>query len=195
MRAQFTFYRSFWDALKDLPPKDKNALLSAICEYALDGKEPSLNGVQKSIFILIRPTLDTSARKAESGRKGGSNSQADEKQSGSKTQTTDKQSGREIEIENDIEVDIENECYIKQPRTRFQPPTLDDVIEYVQQRGSSVDPVKFFEYYEAGGWKDGKGNPVKNWKQKLLTWEKHDKPQQERVKSFAELWREMGDDE
>ena len=42
------------------------------------------------------------------------------------------------------------------------------------ERGSNVDPVKFFEYYEAGDWKDSKGSPVKNWKQKLISWEKHD---------------------
>ena len=48
-------------------------------------------------------------------------------------------------------------------------PTLEDVKAYVIERGSNVDPVKFFEYYEAGDWKDSKGSPVKNWKQKIIT--------------------------
>lgn len=30
---------------------------------------------------------------------------------------------------------------------------------------------KFFDYYSAGNWVDGKGDPVRNWKQKFLTWE------------------------
>ena len=182
MRAQFTFYRSFWDALKDLPQKDKNALLSAICEYALDGKEPALTGIQRSIFTLIKPTLDTSARKADSGRIGGSKSQAPAKQSASNAEAKQKQSAREIEIEKEIEneIEIEND-YIEKNRSRYYRPSLDEVIAYVRQRGSSVDPAKFFEYYEAGGWKDGKGNPVKNWKQKLLTWEKHDTPKKQQA--------------
>lgn len=54
----------------------------------------------------------------------------------------------------------------------FSPPTLEDVIEYCKSRNSSVDPVKFFDYYSAGNWKDSKGNQVKNWKQKIITWEK-----------------------
>jgi hypothetical protein len=53
----------------------------------------------------------------------------------------------------------------------FRPPTLEDVRAYCLERGNTVDPVKFWSYYDAGDWKDAKGNPVRNWKQKLLTWE------------------------
>lgn len=63
-----------------------------------------------------------------------------------------------------IEKDIES---IK----RFVPPTLEEVKAYCQERNNNVDPKKFFDYYEQGQWKDSKGNPVKNWKQKLITWE------------------------
>jgi hypothetical protein len=56
-------------------------------------------------------------------------------------------------------------------RTRFQPPTLDEVIAYCRERNSSVDPRRFYDYFTAGGWVDGQGQPVRNWKQKLITWE------------------------
>lgn len=55
-----------------------------------------------------------------------------------------------------------------------KPPTLEEVIAYAQSRNGTVDPVKFFEYFEAGEWKDAKGNKVASWKQKFLTWEKYD---------------------
>ena len=29
----------------------------------------------------------------------------------------------------------------------------------------------FFEYFDTGKWVDAKGQPVRNWKQKFLTWE------------------------
>lgn len=54
----------------------------------------------------------------------------------------------------------------------FQKPTLDDVKAYCQERNSPVNPDTFYDYYEAGDWKDSQGNKVKNWKQKLITWEK-----------------------
>lgn len=60
----------------------------------------------------------------------------------------------------------------KNTRKRFIPPTLDEVREYCESRNSSVDPVKFFDYYSAGNWKDSKGDSVKNWKQKVITWER-----------------------
>lgn len=65
----------------------------------------------------------------------------------------------------------------KQPR--FQPPTLEEVIEYCRERGSSVDPKQFYEYFQAGNWTDSKGQKVKNWKQKLLTWEKYQPPKKQ----------------
>ena len=55
--------------------------------------------------------------------------------------------------------------------SRFVPPTLDDIRSYCLERNNSVDPEKFYQYYNAGGWKDSKGQPVKNWKQKIITWE------------------------
>ena len=57
---------------------------------------------------------------------------------------------------------------------KFHPPTLDDVNQYVLEKNLHVSAKKFWEYYDAGGWIDAKGNPVKNWKQKLLTWEAHE---------------------
>ena len=56
-------------------------------------------------------------------------------------------------------------------RKRFVPPTLEEVQAYCRDRNKHVDPKRFFDYYEQGGWKDSKGNSVKNWKQKLITWE------------------------
>lgn len=58
-------------------------------------------------------------------------------------------------------------------RKQFIPPTLDDVRAYVAEKKLGVDAKRFFDYYEAGNWHDGKGNAVKNWKQKCITWDKH----------------------
>ena len=78
----------------------------------------------------------------------------------------------EKEIEKEIELDIDM-CAEKPKKARFIPPTLEQVQEYCDERCNDVDAQRFFEYYQAGGWKDAKGNPVKNWKQKIITWEKH----------------------
>lgn len=118
-RMQFTFYRSYYEAIRALPKKDQTAVLLAVCAYALDNKEPNLSGTAKAVFTLIRPTLDTSRRKSQSGKKGGENgskTEASGKQNGSKTEAKRKQtvSEKEVEKEEEKEVEIENECYIAQ---------------------------------------------------------------------------------
>ena len=57
----------------------------------------------------------------------------------------------------------------------IKPPTFEDVRAYVEEKGLPIDAQVFIDYYEAGGWKDSKGQPVKNWKQKAITWARHGK--------------------
>ncbi len=56
-------------------------------------------------------------------------------------------------------------------RENFCPPSLEEIKAYALERSSKVDPVKFFEFYQTGNWTDSKGQKVKNWKQKFITWE------------------------
>ena len=72
---------------------------------------------------------------------------------------------------------------VKHPVTRFVPPSLDEVKDYCRERKSTVNPVKFFEYYSAGHWIDSKGQPVRNWRQKLITWEKKEEERNGRKSS------------
>lgn len=55
---------------------------------------------------------------------------------------------------------------------RFTPPTLDEVQAYCAERHSNVDPKQFYDYFTEGNWIDSAGKPVKNWKQKVISWEK-----------------------
>lgn len=80
----------------------------------------------------------------------------------------------EIDIEKELEIEKDKEIDIKQKPKRFVPPTLEEVESYCKERNNSVDAKAFYDYYSAGEWKDSKGNPVKSWKQKLITWEKGD---------------------
>ena len=57
-------------------------------------------------------------------------------------------------------------------RSEFQPPTLQEFIEYGQSKGiSEQDCREQHQIWDEGerNWRDGNGTPIKNWKQKLLT--------------------------
>ena len=55
----------------------------------------------------------------------------------------------------------------------FRPPTVDEVRAYCQERGNSVDPEQFIDFYTSKGWIVGK-NKMKDWKASVRTWEKRD---------------------
>ena len=57
---------------------------------------------------------------------------------------------------------------------RFKRPTLEEVQAYCKERNNNVDAKAFYDYYNEGDWKDAKGKPVRNWKQKVITWERKD---------------------
>jgi len=69
-------------------------------------------------------------------------------------------------------------------KEKFKKPTLEEIEEYCKQRNSSVDAKTFYEYFETGGWIDSKGNKVKNWKQKIITWENMRKTKEADVPSW-----------
>lgn len=77
-REQFTFYRSFWNAMQALPREERAAFVEALCSYAMDEEEPDLDGTASAaaVFCVIRPILDKARQKAESGRAGGKKSNA-----------------------------------------------------------------------------------------------------------------------
>ena len=58
---------------------------------------------------------------------------------------------------------------------RFKEPSLQEIEEYVNIKAMNVDPVTFFNYFHVSNWIDSKGNKVKNWKQKIITWDSHSK--------------------
>lgn len=60
----------------------------------------------------------------------------------------------------------------KPKRSRFIPPTLEEVKAYCVERKNNVDPQHFIDYYESNGWKVGK-NPMKDWKAAVRTWERN----------------------
>lgn len=107
-RDQFTFYRSYYDALADLPDRDFKATVLAVCAYALDHQEPELKGVRSTVFKLIRPVLDSGRRKAENRRKKGSGEEGcpipeQTGTNGNKPEQTGKEKEKEREDESEKE--------------------------------------------------------------------------------------------
>ena len=82
-----------------------------------------------------------------------------------------------IEIEKELDKEIDKEIEIdnksdKPKRTRFKPPSLEDVQSYCKERNNNVDAERFIDYYTSNGWMVGK-NKMKDWKSAVRTWERN----------------------
>lgn len=71
-REYFTFYRSFYEAIRDLPNDIKLEVYTAIVEYGLYGEAPEeMKPFTKAVFTLVKPNIDASLTRYQNGRKGG----------------------------------------------------------------------------------------------------------------------------
>lgn len=159
-RTQFTFYRSFASALKRIrKDADRAKAYDAICDYALDGKEPDLSGLPDAAaiaFDLIRPVLDTSKRKSENGKRGAnakrekedSKPKAKHKQASSKSKQNDSkpeanakrgETSSEKEKEKEKEKELENECYL--PLTPSLREIVKQWVTYKAERKEAYKPT------------------------------------------------------
>lgn len=59
----------------------------------------------------------------------------------------------------------------KEKKSRFAPPSLEDVKNYCLERNNHIDAETFVNFYASKGWKVG-NSPMKDWKACVHTWEK-----------------------
>lgn len=121
-RSQFTFYESFFRALKRIRKKaDRADAYDAICDYALNGVLPDLDAMPDAAaiaFDLIRPNLDSAKRKSDGGKKSKTSSEDNGKITARYEKDASKEKEKEIEKEKENEIEVENECYPQSPLRR-----------------------------------------------------------------------------
>lgn len=71
MRDGFVFYRSFREAIRELPEEERLKCYEVILDYALDEVVPNEVGISSAIFKLIKPQIDANNKRYENGKKGG----------------------------------------------------------------------------------------------------------------------------
>jgi len=74
----------------------------------------------------------------------------------------------ENSVSNTMEA-YQNQATAKEGNT-FQPPTLEEVEKYIRDNQLSVEVDQFFYHYQANGWIQKEGVPVKDWQSQLMKW-------------------------
>ena len=152
-RNQFTFYRSWFEAIETLEPEDQRQALLALCDYALNGNLRDLTGAASTVVILAKPVLDTARKRAEAGSLGG---KAVRKQNASKPEasnSTRTRTSNRTSTSTSTNVDIREEalarlspplreamekwlCYKAERKEAYQSTGLDALIDRTVQTAS-----------------------------------------------------------
>lgn len=164
-RTGFVFYQSFYEALQDIPNEDKMAIVQAIIEYGLYGKESDLQGLHKIVFTLIKPQIDANQKKFVNGQKGAEHGvKGGRPETINPTETPQEPQVNPTETRKEKEKVKEN---VKRKTKVFIPPSLEEFINYFIENGFSKELAeRAYKGYDVAGWKDSKGEQIHNWKQK-----------------------------
>lgn len=192
MRESIVFYRSFYEAIKELPAEEFRNAVMAIMEYGLNDSEIDTSGVAKAILIMAKPQIDKNNKRYENGLRGGTKpkqnqnetkvepnpnqtvTKVEPKQNQNGTKAEPKRTKPEPNVNDNVNVNV-NDKESEEKKPRFSPPTLEELKKYIADNKYNVDPERFIDYYTANGWSVGK-NRMKDWKAVVRNWDRSQKP-------------------
>ena len=177
-RDSFVFYRSFLDALEGLDADTQNEFFMAIAQYGLNGILPTFTGLKQAVWTQIKYSLDKNIIRYENcvknGAKGGAPKGSRNNPKGRNQYSEDNQEDNEEDNQEDnLNVNDNVNDNVnggdKSKRKAFIPPTLQEVKDYVLEKGYSMDADGFYDYYVSNGWKVGR-NAMKDWRAAVNGW-------------------------
>ena len=169
-----------------------NDLVTYITDWREHNKlraDRKIDSIYKNLLLKILPDTELLQKKARADRPRTTGSLAIQSSGTSQGHGMDG-IGKDSIGKDSIGKDSIGNIGDKSPKTSkkrtFTPPTLEEVNAYILERGiNNVSAKAFYDYYEAGDWYDAKGNKVKSWKQKLLTWARHENGNTKTAKSTS----------
>lgn len=182
----------FAEVIEPFDDAEIGRIFRAMLDYAKSGAEPDFCGNERFLWPAAKQIIDHAAAFAEKQKSNGSlggrpkkpkETQDNPNFANESEREKERSKEKEKEKANTSKETLTNVSAKKGPnksgtaKRGFVPPTLEDVAEYCKSRNSSVSPQQFFDFFNTPNssgetWIDSKGQPVLNWKQKLLTWER-----------------------
>lgn len=164
----FLYYNDWAKEMLLLPDDLRLKIDDAVKKFVLYGEEPSDPNVLYSMFTLMRRRLQQDNEeylaKCETNRRN-----IEQRYDRIRPYTT--------ATDNDNDNDKKKKNSTRKSVTRFTPPTLEEVKQYITENGYNlVDADSYYNHYEAIGWKVGK-NTMKDWKASVRGWQSREKKQ------------------
>lgn len=200
-------YTAYKDKFRRLSNEQMGRLIRHVMEYQDKGTMPECDddlavGVA---FDVVKYDMDvnrikyeeTIERRRAAGTLGGLKTQEKRRQakqkqanaSKAKQSQADASKGKQEQAKQAVNdnVNVNVFTFTKESKEKrpigFSPPSLEDINAYIKEKKLIIDGKAFFDYFTATNWTDSKGQQVKSWKGKILTWNNHEvkkqKPKQQ----------------
>lgn len=225
-KNSFVIYTDCLEQLEVIPDAERGVLFLEVLKYARTGVVPTIeNPFLKALFLGFKNQIDRDTAKydevckkrAEAGRNGGNQRVANLKIQATQSNCNQNQANASncLKVEanasntqanqadsvngsvNVYDIDINKS---KGKTSRFSPPTLQEVENYIKEKGYSVDAEAFIAFYDSNGWLVGK-NKMKSWKSAVTTWAKREEKQPQRptsksktINNVNSIWKNPNDE-
>ncbi len=128
-RDSTIIYRSYRDAIAEMPPREFKRCMMAILNYALDGIEPETNGIEQIIFAMTKPQIDKNNQRYMNSKSGGRKpkerqpeTEAEPSENQSETEAEPSENQSEIKAEPSVnQTETKSEPKPNQPSAQFEP--------------------------------------------------------------------------
>lgn len=173
-KESFILYADLIHTIGKLPDVEAGLLFKHILKYVNDENPTTDNILVEIAFEPIKQQLKRDLRKwdefkkkqSENGKLGG-RPRKEETQEKPKNPSLNLKSQKSLNV--NVNANVNDNVNVKKKRVDFVPPTIAEVMDYFKENGYRMEiATKAFHYYNTSGWKDSKGNQVKNWKQKMI---------------------------
>jgi hypothetical protein len=180
-KKAFVAYCDWLESFEELTDEEAGKLAKHLFRYVNDLNPEPPDKITKMCFIPIKQSLkrdlvkyeERADRARENGAKGG-------RPKTQKTQSVISEPKKPDSV--NVSVSVNDNVSVSSKDDGIKTPSLEEVISYFDENGYTKESAtKMFEYYEESRkpsgrvWKDGRGNTVKNWKQKARSiWFKPD---------------------
>lgn len=182
-KASFVLYTDYLARLEKMNMEQRGTLFTALLCYVAGVDIPQMDDRTDMAFDFIKSQVDrdmqsyekTIEAKRRAGKLGGLAKQANATCVVADVSTV-KQSLSNVA--DNVTVNVNDTVTEKdresKKRTKFVPPTLENVSGYCREKGYSIDAERFINFYESKGWMVGKNN-MRDWKAAVRNWAKEDK--------------------
>lgn len=174
-KKSFIAYSDWKATFDEMSNEDAGLLIKHIFSYVNDENPVSDNVLIRVAFAQFKQTLkrdlhkweDQLDQRREAGKRS-AEKRALEKSNERSTVVESRERNPTDSVSVSVSVSDKTEKKGKRAN-KFAPPSVDNVISYFVEKGYTEESArKAFDFYDVADWHDSKGNPVKNWKQKMI---------------------------